>query len=88
VSQKTTQLVEKLGSKLCERVLSGPGRGSVALAKALRGVRDSPKTGGEDFFKLDRFVRRRRAKKNEPYPEGTSIVGRHGLCSLLILSRR
>src|SRR5215210_5415166 len=42
----TTQPVEKLGSRLCEWVLSGPGQGSAALANALGGVQNGRGAGG------------------------------------------
>ena len=54
----TVLLVEKLGSRLCERVLSGPGQVSAALANALGGVRHGRGAGGEDFFnKLNHYAK-------------------------------
>src|SRR5215218_3918508 len=44
------QLVEKLGPRLCERLLSGPGDDRAALVGALGSVQNGPEAGGEDFF--------------------------------------
>jgi hypothetical protein len=76
-SHQIFQPVEKLGLTLYEKVLSGPSHGSAALAKALRGVRDRPEAGGEDFF--NRLIRFRDYLAKEEGARKASPSGKRGL---------
>src|SRR2546423_15198684 len=72
------QPVEKLGLRLCDGVLSGPGHGSAALAKALRGVREDPKASGEDFF--NRLAHYRNAARYRSRTAMAAIACRRSGC--------